>query len=304
MTELRLIDNKRIEQIGKITETAPISDDIWFIHAVLAQCFLPYRKPKTRDWNRSNGDYSILLTSGTIQNPSDKKELIDVGLPYGAKPRLFQTYICTQAIRQQSPIIPVELSMTAMMKELGLKATGGREGTIQRFKDQIIKYARCNYTIAVEQGQGTTSYLNAPPIKKLDVWFPNDSDQKTLWPSEIVLTDDYFYSLKDHAIPFDFRGMKAIQNKPRAQDIYLWMTQRLCRLGNKKPLMMKWKVLHEMFGGEMELKHFKCKFPNDLIAARSAYPDARIEDHKDGFLFYNSPPPVRRTKLVVSKVVD
>jgi len=32
--------------------------------------------------------------------------------------------------------------------------------------------------------------------------------------------------LKDHAVPFDFRALKAIQNKPRAQDIYLWMTQR------------------------------------------------------------------------------
>ena len=59
------------------------------------------------------------------------------------------------------------------------------------------------------------------------------SNQTTLWPSEIVLTDDYYYSLKDHAIPYDFRALKAIQNKPRAQDIYLWMTQRLCRIEEK-----------------------------------------------------------------------
>ena len=80
-----------------------------------------------------------------------------------------------------------------------------------------------------------------------------DPNQETLWPSEIVLTDDYFYSLKDHAIPFDFRALKAIQNKPRAQDIYLWMTQRLCRIDEKKPLFMRWQDLHEMFGGELPL---------------------------------------------------
>lgn len=298
MVELTAIENKRLDQVQRIIETDPIGDDVWFIHTVLAQCFLPYRDPKARDWHRTNGDYSIILTSGTIHDPNNKKQLIDVGLPYGSKPRLFQSYICTQAIKQQSPVIPVEQSMTAMMKELGFKVTGGTQGSIQKFKEQIIRYARCHYTISADNKNGQISYLNTPPIKKLDVWFPTHSDQETLWPSEIVLTDDYFYSLKDHAIPFDFRGMKAIQSKPRAQDIYIWMTQRLCRL--KKPLMMRWIDLYDMFGGGLELKHFKQKFPRDLLAARSAYPHARMDHHKDGIIFHPSHPPIKKSKVFLS----
>ena len=79
-------------------------------------------------------------------------------------------------------------------------------------------------------------------------------EQATLWPSEIQLTDKYYLSLKDHAVPFDFRALRAIQNKPRAQDIYLWMTQRLCRIETGKPLLIRWQELHEMFGGQTPLK--------------------------------------------------
>jgi hypothetical protein len=80
--------------------------------------------------------------------------------------------------------------------------------------------------------EGMRRYIETTPIKQFDVWFAPHPKQGTLWPSEIVLTDDYYYSLKDHAVPFDFRALKAIQNNPRSQDIYLWMTQRLCRVAS------------------------------------------------------------------------
>jgi hypothetical protein len=101
----------------------------------------------------------------------------------------------------------------------------------------------------------------------------------------VVLTEEYYYSLKDHAIPFDFRALKAIQAKPRAQDIYLWMTQRLCRIPKNKPLLMRWRDLHEMFGGRSTMKKFKEHFPQDLKAAVLSYPAAQVEEHLEGFLF-------------------
>lgn len=307
MSKLRPIDKKRMTLAKELPSAMPTGDDIGFIHTVLAQCFLPYRDPKQRDWQKISGDYAIILTSGTIQNPQRPRDLMDVGLPYGAKPRLFQSYVCTQVIKQQSPVIPVEHSMTAMMKELGLQVTGGKEGTIGRFKEQIIRFAACNFTIVGPGPRGERRYIKAPPIKRFDIWFPTDPDQKTLWPSEIVLTDDYFYSLKDHAIPFDFRGMRAIQNNARAQDIYLWMTQRLCRVPFNKPLFMTWEMLIEMFGGGMSgdsLRKFPERFRTALLAAYAAYPDARMEETPEGYRFFESPPPVPRTKLLVHNPSD
>ena len=113
------------------------------------------------------------------------------------------------------------------------------------------------------------------------------------------MTDEYYHSLKDHAVPFDFRALRAIQNNARAQDIYLWMTQRLCRLDGKNPLFMRWQDLFEMFGGTLQnIRRFKLTFKDDLAAARTSYPEARVEEHKEGFLFSASLPPVPKTKLV------
>lgn len=296
--KLREIDRKRLDSLQERTTTALSSDNVWYIHTVLAQCFLPYKNPKSDRWIRKNGDFSIALIAGHVEDPRTKDGIRVAGLPFGAKPRLFQSYICTQAIKQQSPIIPVDRSMTGMMQDLGLGVTGGREGTIKAFKEQITRFAACKFTIMGPGPKGGRRHIHAEPFRSFDVWFPSDPEQGTLWPSEIVLTDDYYHSLKDHAVPFDFRALKAIQNKPRAQDIYLWMTQRLCRIPHNKPLLMRWHDLHEMFGGTSTPKEFKRKFPTDLIAARVTYPDARIEECPEGYLFYASSPPIPKTKFL------
>ena len=40
---LRPIDQMRLDQLRERTETALTSDNVWYIHTVLAQCFLLYR---------------------------------------------------------------------------------------------------------------------------------------------------------------------------------------------------------------------------------------------------------------------
>jgi hypothetical protein len=64
---------------------------------------------------------------------------------------------------------------------------------------------------------------------------------------------------------------------------------------------MRWKELHEMFGGQSTMKEFKRKFPADLAAARTCYQDARIEKHPEGYLFRWSPPPVPKTQILVPR---
>ena len=102
--DLRSIDKRRLNQMEELKSKPPSGEDIWFIHTVLAQCFLPYRDPKTRDWDRKSGDFSIMLTAGKVEDPVTKEAKL-VGLPFGAKPRLFQSYVCTQVIKQQSPVL-------------------------------------------------------------------------------------------------------------------------------------------------------------------------------------------------------
>jgi hypothetical protein len=298
--QLRPVDRKRLDRLQERTENPLTSDAIGYVHTILAQCFLPYKDPKTTYWQRKNGKYSILLAAGALLDPDTPTTPILLGLPYGAKPRLFQSYVCTKAIKHQSRVIPVQRSMTAMIHELGFDVRGGKRGSINSFKEQINRFARCRFDIVVTDDVASTqTYIKAEPIESFKVWFAQNPNQHSFWPSEIVLTEPFYLSLKEHAIPYDFRALRAIQNKPRALDIYLWMTQRLYRIPVNKPLLMRWTELYEMFGGQCPRKVFKQVFPKDLMAARLAYPDARVEAHREGYLFRASPTPVPKTQISV-----
>ena len=56
-TTARVVD-AAVEILGD-----PDPDEMAFMHSVLAQTFLPYRDPKTRDYMRQNGRASMVLTA-------------------------------------------------------------------------------------------------------------------------------------------------------------------------------------------------------------------------------------------------
>jgi hypothetical protein len=60
---LRPVDRKRLDSLQERVENPLSHDSIGYIHTVFAQCFLPYRDPKTNLWARQNGIYSILLAA-------------------------------------------------------------------------------------------------------------------------------------------------------------------------------------------------------------------------------------------------
>jgi hypothetical protein len=99
--QLRAGDRKRLDHLQERTETPLVHEDVWYIHSVLAQCFLPYKDPKTHDWTRKNGNFSIALMAGHVEDPEAPGGMRIAALPFGAKPRLFQSYVCTQVIKLQ-----------------------------------------------------------------------------------------------------------------------------------------------------------------------------------------------------------
>src|SRR3978361_2367438 len=60
---------------------------------ILIQCTLPHSDPKVRDWKKTNGDYSLIISSGVDEN------LQPYGIPYGSFPRLVLAYIITRVIQ-------------------------------------------------------------------------------------------------------------------------------------------------------------------------------------------------------------
>lgn len=268
-------------------------DQMQFLHAVLAQCGLPYRAPPdgARDYQRQNGRATLVLQSGFLMDPATGRTVLQ-GLPYGVRPRLLMIHLCSQALRRSTPIISIADSMSGLMRELGLAVTGGRQGTIRAFKEQLNRLAASRMQLLFA-GDDHATMVNTSPISRFDVWFPVDGRQRMLWPSEVRLSEDFFASLQAHALPLDPRSIRALQHSARALDVYTWLVHRLPRIraGTGEPV--SWESLHRQFGGDLvQMKFFKREFLRALRQAAAAYPAARIEEIDSGLRLHRSPPSI------------
>ena len=274
----------------------PDTDELAFLHTVLAQCCLPYREPHKRDYIHRNGRAALIVSAGHLMD--ENEELVLQGVPYGAKPRLLMTHLCTEAVRSRSPVIPVGDSMSAFMRELGLKVSGGKRGSIGRFKEQLNRLAASRMQLMFSQGDLRTTMNPAPLIKRFDVWFPSDARQRVLWPSEVTLSDEFFDSLQGHALPLDPRALRALQHNARALDVYTWLAHRLPRVKERNGAKVSWAALHGQFGADVkDNKTFRRNFKIALRKAVAVYPDAKVEQEDGGLRLRSSKPPIRR-KLV------
>jgi hypothetical protein len=75
-----------------------------FQHTVFCQIGLPYRNPgnDVRLRQRTQGDVLLEVQAGRVAHPATRNT-VEVGLPWGAKPRLILAHLNAEALRQDSP---------------------------------------------------------------------------------------------------------------------------------------------------------------------------------------------------------
>lgn len=275
--------------------------DMRFLHVVLAQCGLPYKNPGNVPlFQRTNGNTTLLLTPGALMGPDGKAVL--PGLPYGPKPRLLMLHLCTQAVRYQTPTVEIGNSMSGLMADLGLAVTGGVRGSIRSFKEQMNRLASTHVQFGrIADGQAST-FNPAPMIERMDVWFPTEAKQRTLWPTVLRLSDSFYESLRENAMPLDLHAVRALQSSAMKLDIYTWLSHRLCRVPANKPSLISWAALKQQFGQDFAdtsegSSSFKQQFRAALTAVKAVYRDANIAETKDGRV------ELRQSKPPISKVL-
>lgn len=271
------------------------AEDAIFQHSVLCQTFLPYRNPGAgvSIWKHKQGDVSLAVQANQAFNPETEDYEV-VGLPYGAKARLILAHINSEAIRNQSPVVNVEDSMSSFIRRIGLNVDGR---TIAQVKEQIRRLTVSTLSLAYkDQDRGIQVDLKI--IKAFDIWFPKDERQRVMWTSQIRLTDDYFNSLMNHAIPLDERALAALSHNAMALDIYAWLTQRLHRIDKDRPQFIPWAALKAQFGmGYNRMNNFKATFRKYLELVKTQYPTAKIGEEKNkGFWLHHSPSPIQKSK--------
>lgn len=279
---------KLIAASAAIRELAP--ERIDYLHTVQCQCGLPYRNPgaEIREWDRRQGFATLRIEAGSALDPRTG-QFVKLGLPFGEKPRLVLIHLASEAVRTSSPVIDVEDSMTAFARSLGLETNGHH---LRGLKDQLARLAAATVRLGILEGNRAVQ-INTQIVSAFDLWFPHDAGQRVLWPSTLRLSDEYFQSLARHAVPLDRRAVAVLSSSSMALDTYVWLAQRLHRIGLGKPQFLAWTTLYEQFGqGFTRVRDFRRKFLHVLRQVQTAYPDAHFEPDEGGVTLHNSPPPV------------
>jgi hypothetical protein len=121
-----------------------------FLHTIHCQCGIPYKNPgdDVREWDRKQGNASLRLEAGSAIDARTGR-FINLGLPYGEKPRLVLIHLASEAVRTASPVVDVEGSMTAFARSLGVE-TNGRH--LRTLKDQLACLAAATVRMGLVEG--------------------------------------------------------------------------------------------------------------------------------------------------------
>ncbi len=292
------------ERLSRLLDAADATQDdsqsILYQHTVFCQTGLPYRNPGdgVLTWERLNGGVHLKIRAGDAMHPQ-KQQLVQVGLPYGPKPRLILAHLNAEALRQGSPEIEVEESLTAFVKRLKLDPGGRTIGTI---KDQLTRLSASHITLGVARdGQAVT--INTGIVSAFSLWLPKNDRQRVLWPSKVRLSLDYFDSLTRHAVPLHDAALTALSGNAMGLDVYCWLAQRLHRIEWGKRVFIPWPALQAQFGGHYErVRKFREVFTQTLKLVHSQYRAADLDLDGKGMTLRHSPPPVKGRSWVVNRI--
>ena len=247
-----------------------------FLHTVMCQVGLPRRRTEARTFERHSGHMSILLEAGRLWNGI---EWVEQPLPHGTTPRLVMVHLSSEAIRTQNRSVEIGDSIRQFLNTLGMPTTGGERGGYTIFKRQMEALAACRLMLGMH-AEGRVVTMDAKPIKRFEAWLQHDGSQRTLWPGALELSQDFYDTLLQHAVPLDYRALAALKHSALALDVYTWLAHRLCRVNKPGGVMLSWENLRDQFGQEYNTsKDFKKEFRNVLRQVCVVYPNA--QDRRD-----------------------
>ncbi len=262
-----------------------------YLHSVLCQVGLPRSRADGKAFERTSGSVSLLIEAGKLWNG---KEWVPQPLPYGTRPRLALVHVSSEAIRTKCRTVEIGHSVRDFLLKLGAD-TGGHE--YGRFQAQMKALAACRMTLGV----GRTT-VDAKPIERFEAWLHATGRQATLWPGTLELSQRFYETLGDLAVPMDPRALAALRHSALALDTYTWLAHRLHRVRQPGGTKLSWSNLRDQFGQEYaDPKNFKREMTKALRAVLAVYPDAHVEDVPGGILLRPSPPPIPKTLVSVKR---
>lgn len=277
------MNETQITELAKIAlaieaEEAKEAGTLGYMARVLTQATMPYRSQASTQFTRRNGAFTLSITA-----------LSPEGLPYGSIPRLLLSWMTTEAVRTQQPVLELGPTLSAFMAELGLTRCGGKKGDITRLRNQM-KRLLCSAISCHYEDDRHECGVGFNIADRYDLWWnPKQPNQLPFWKSTVTLGANFFKEITERPIPIDLRALKTLKRSPLALDIYCWLTYRMSYL--RRETEIPWSALQLQFGADYERAiDFKRCFLKQLKFTQSIYDCAKVEEGKKGLILKPSLP--------------
>ncbi len=289
-------------------EDAKSAGALGFMARALVIATMPYKDPKADAFVRHNGDFRLRIVAG-----------YDGGIPYGIYPRLLMSWVATEAVRKQSPVIELGDSLRLFMRDvLELRSTGGgARGSGTRVTEQMKRLFGSLVTAQYSGSQEHRGFLlknvliadelaidddDVPALDAADgsdssLWTPQEKHEAGQWRSQVRLSNGFFRECVANPVPIDLRAYKALRGSPLAMDVYTWLTYRMSYT-QRRSRPIRWEALMMQFGSgystetDQATRDFKKAFLKALKAVLLVYPQAGVELHEHGLVLLPSRPHV------------
>src|SRR3954471_7079692 len=171
------VQRRQLEASLAIGDTP--AERVSFQHTVLCQTCLPYRDPgpSVRVWQRQQGTAFLRLEAGAIPDPQTR-QFVELGLPFGSRPRLILSHLNSEALRRGTPRIDVEQSLTAFIRRIQDRPAAGRD--IHRFKDQLARFAACFIRLAVGVSADRLLQIDTKIVDAFELWLEKDEHRRVI----------------------------------------------------------------------------------------------------------------------------
>jgi hypothetical protein len=289
-TSLSKIQSKLLEAAIKIHQDS--SDEIGFVCRSMVSASMPHSKIKGLYYKRESNKFKLVITGNEDAG----------GVPYGTYPRLILSWLSGEIVKRKSREIVLGESLSDFMKKLGLLVSGGRWGTVSRFKEQLKKLFSSIITCTYEDNKkGEWLTTNMTIADKAQIfWNPSNSESLDLFNSKILIGEYFYEEVLKCPIPVDLRAINFLKDSSVALDLYFWLTYRMSYLSNST--LLSFTKLQEQFGaGYEDTPHgryeFKRKFLHQLKKVLVIYPEAKIYLKENGLLLSPSPTHIRIGKV-------
>jgi hypothetical protein len=211
-------------------------------------------------------------------------------------PRLIISALSTYAKQNRTPEVPIGNSASAFLKGLGYSVGGGRRGSFTT----LIKQLNALAAVKITFGFSSTT-VEGNIVQQFDAW-KTDSACRRIWPKRLILSDQFYRNLEEHAVPLNLSVLRALRGSSLALDIYAWLARRLPCVTDRHGDEISWASIKEQFGQDYAdtvqgRKDFKYQFRESLKEVLRLYPQAnvRLMDFgraRSGLLLFSSSPPI------------